>query len=376
MKKILFLALHLGYGGAEKAIIAEANILAEKYEVEIACAYKLYEKPAFSVDPRVKITYLSTELRPNKEELKQAIQNKNMVHIIKEGYQSLQVLYYRKAFMKKMIKQSNADIIVSTRYLYHNLLGKNRKQGVVTIAQEHNHHKNNEKYIKKIINSVKGIDYFMPVSKELTDFYSKRMDGTVCVYIPHSLEYIPKNLSNLKEPRLISVGRLSAEKGFSDLIKIFSQISSEFPEWELHIVGDGVEREPIENLIQELKLESKVVMHGFQSKEYINNLLAKSSIYIMTSLEEAFGIVLIEAQSFGIPCVAFDSAKGALEIIEDQKNGYLISNRDRKEMCLKIKKLITDSQLRKELGMQGRENSLKYSVDVIKKNWFEFIESI
>ena len=97
MKKILFLALHLGYGGAERAIISEANMLVERYDVEIACAYKLYEKPAFPLDEHVKVRYLSEKLKPNKEELKQAIHDKNIPAILREGIMSARVLYYRKA---------------------------------------------------------------------------------------------------------------------------------------------------------------------------------------------------------------------------------------------------------------------------------------
>lgn len=376
MKKILFLSMHLGYGGAEKAIISEANILADKYEVEIACTYKLYDKPAFPLDERVKVTYLSETLKPNKEELRKAIQDKAILSILKEAWKSIKVLHYRTASIKKAVKQSDADIIVSTRYLYHKILSKNKKPGVITIAQEHNHHNNDEKYIKQMIQSIEGIDYFMPVSQELTDFYSDKVGATVCKYIPHALDYVPVLVSKLTEKNIISVGRLSKEKGYQDLIEVFALMAKEHPDWTLHIVGDGDERSSIEARIVEKNLQERVVLHGYQSKNYINNLLAKSSIYAMASYTESFGIVLIEAQSFGIPCVAFDSARGALEIIEDSKNGYLIPNRDFEKMSEKLNLLIEDVDLRERLGKEARKNSLQYSEEVIQKLWFEFIENM
>lgn len=376
MRKILFLALHLGYGGAERAIISEANILAERYEVEIACAYKLYEKPAFHLDERVKVRYLSEKLKPNKEELKQAILDKNALAILREGIMSARVLYYRKAAIKRVVRTTDADVIISTRYLFHEILGKNKKQGVITIAQEHNHHNNDEAYVRKIIASVQKIDYFMPVSQELTEFYAERVPRVKCLFIPHSLEYIPETVSDLAEPIIISIGRLSKEKGYLDLIEVFAEISKEYPEWKLHIVGDGDEREEIEKAIEVHKLQTQVVLHGYQGKEYINQLLKQSSIYVMTSFSESFGIVLIEAQSFGIPCIAYDSARGAMEIIRDQENGYLIKNRNRIEMCAKLKKLIENPELRHRFGRRGRENSLQYAVENVKKQWFEFIDTI
>lgn len=376
MKKILFLALHLGFGGAEKAIIAEANMLAEKYNVEIVSVYRLYDNPAFWVDERVIIRYLLEDLKPNKEELEQAIREKNLLLIAKEAWKSFKVLYYRKAKIIQEIKETDADIIISTRFLYNAILGKYKKQNVVTIAQEHNHHKNNDDYIEKIVNSIKNIDFFMPVSQELTDFYATKVSNSKCVYIPHSLEYIPERCSELKEKNIISVGRLSKEKGFQDLIKVFAIFSKGHEDWKLNIVGDGEERRTIEELIAEYGLEEKVILHGYQRKEYINSLLEKSSIYTMTSLEEAFGIVLIEAQSFGIPCIAFDSARGALEIIKDKENGFLIPNRDLKMMAEKIDVLAQDYELRRRLGEKARANSLQYSVEEIKNKWFEFIDSI
>ena len=88
MKKISILSLHLGYGGIEKSITALANLLCEDYEVEIACVYKLYDKPVFELDPRVKIKYL-TKVKPNKKELKEALKQKNPLKILKEGLKSV-----------------------------------------------------------------------------------------------------------------------------------------------------------------------------------------------------------------------------------------------------------------------------------------------
>ena len=75
MKKISILSLHLGYGGIEKSVSALANMLSNKYEVEIACTYKLFEKPVFSIDNKVNVIYL-TNVKPNKDSLRDAINKK------------------------------------------------------------------------------------------------------------------------------------------------------------------------------------------------------------------------------------------------------------------------------------------------------------
>lgn len=378
MKKITFLVLHLGYGGAEQAVISEANLLAEKYKVEIICFYKLLDKPAFYLNPRVRVKYLTEGIRPNKSEIKKAILEKKIINIIKEGVKSLQILYWRKSKMKREIKNCDSDIIISSRYLYHKLLTNNAKENVICIAQEHNHHNNNGKYIRHQINAVKNMDYFMPVSKELTDFYTERLMGEKvrCKYIPHYLENIPKIQSDLMGENIISVGRLSIEKGFSELVEVFYEVDKIRPGWKLHIIGDGDQKEEIQKLIEERNLKDKVILHGFQEKNYIEEIMIQSSIYVMTSFTESFGLVLIEAQSYGVPCIAYDSAQGAKEILTSGKDGILIQNRSKEDMIQAILKLMTDEFYRKKLGSEGRKNAEKYSQDNIGKQWYEFIDSL
>ena len=378
MKKIAILALHLGTGGIENSIASLANILSKKYDVKIISTYKLNNEPSFFIDDKVEIKYLITKLKPNKEELKNAIKSKNIFKILKELYISLKVLFLRKFLMKKEIKKLDSDIIISTRYFHNLLLGKYAKKGVIKIAQEHNHHNNDCKYINRVINSLKNIDYFMPVSKELTEFYYKKLKNTKtkCIYIPHSLEKYPDIVSNLQEKNIISVGRLSPEKGFIDLIDIFKLVHDKHLDWKLNIVGDGSEKEKLIKKIEYYNLQDYIKLYGFLNRKELENLYLKSSIYTMTSFTESFGLVLIEAESYGIPIVVMDSAKGALEIVNNNENGIIINNRDKEEMVNKINYLIENIEERKRLGVNGRKNSKKYKKEIISNKWFKFIDSL
>ena len=105
MKKISILSLHLGYGGIEKCVVTLANSLCEKYEVEIATCYKLYETSAFPIDERVKVKYLNKDLKPNRDKLNVALKSKNIFKIIKELFYSLKVLHYRKKTMVNYISK-------------------------------------------------------------------------------------------------------------------------------------------------------------------------------------------------------------------------------------------------------------------------------
>lgn len=379
MKKITILALHLGYGGVEKSIASLSNILIDRYDVEIISTYKLEDNPAFDIDKRIKVKYLLNKgLSPNRKEFNEAIKSKKILKIIKEGIKSIKILWLKKSKMIKAIKNIDDGIVISTRIEHNSYLSKYGKDSIVTIAQEHAYHNYNNKYIDKLVKSCKNIDYFMPVSKMLRDFYLEhfRNTNTKCLFIPHSLDFIPRESSSLDGKNIISIGRLEYEKGFMGLIDVFSIVNSERPNWKLNIIGGGQEEDIIKDRIKSYGMKDSVVLHGYKDKTYISNEFMKSSIYAMSSIEESFGLVLIEAQSFGIPCVAFDSAKGACEIIEDNVNGYLVENRSKEEMSRKIIKLIDDIDLRKSMGEASKANAYKYSKENVSIQWFEFLDKV
>lgn len=375
MKKVSILSLHLGYGGIEKSVAALANMLCEKYEVEIACTYKLFDKSVFPVDDRVNIVYL-TDVKPNREELSLAMKKKNIIKIFKEGMYALKVLNKRRSSMIKYIKNCDSDAIIATRDIFDEWLGDYGNEDVLKIGWEHNHYHNDFKYADNIVRSNKKLDYLVLVSQSLKEFYKKELDNykCKCVYIPNVIENIPDKLASLDNKRLVSVGRLSPEKGFIDLLKMFNILHKDYPDWRLDIVGDGVEKDKLAQFITDHKLEDSVTLHGFRDKEYIDNLLHNSSIYLLTSYTESFGIVLIEAMSHGVPCIAFDSAEGARELIQSGRNGYLIKNRSYTAFLKKVTDLINSKKERKRVGKTSSEGVKQYTCEVVKEQWFDLIE--
>ena len=376
MKKVSILSLHLGYGGIEKCIVNLANILCGKYEVEIATCYKLYDKSVFELDDRVKVKYLNGNLKPNHATLKASLKSKNPFRIIKELIISSKVLYLRKKTMVNYIKNTTSDVIISTRDIFNYWLSGYGRDGVLKIGWEHNHFHEDMKYAAKVSNSAKSLDYLVLVSSELQKFYAKQLRNSncMCIYIPNSIDRLPKNLAPLKTKRLISVGRLSKEKGYMDLLKIFNKLKDKNKDRVLDIIGDGAEKERLKKYINDHHLGDKVTLHGFQGRDYIDKLLHDSSIYLMTSYTESFGIVLIEAMSHGVPCIAFSSAEGAREIINSGDNGYLINNRNFDAMIMKIEDLINNEKERIRIGKQARESVKKYTSDIVCEEWITLIE--
>ena len=376
MKKVVILSLHLGYGGIEKSIVTLANTLCSKYDVEIACCYQLYENSVFSSDKRVHVNYLNPHLKPNREEFREALHHKNILGVFREGIISTKTLYKRKHSMTSYIRQCDADVIISTRDIFNYWVSGYAKDSVLKIGWEHNHYHGNYKYANNISRSARNLDYLVLVSQDLQEFYQKQLKNSncMCIMIPNAIESFPKKLAPLKNNRFISVGRLSSEKGYMDLLKLFKLLQKKYPDWTLDIVGDGDQRGALERYVRDNHLDDKVTFHGFQKKDVIDGLLQKSSIYLMTSFTESFGIVLIEAMSHGVPCVAFDSAEGAREIIVSGENGFLILNRNMKAMVQKIGDLVEHPEKRIKIVKQARESVKKYASEIVGEEWISLIE--
>ena len=332
-KKISILALHLGYGGVEKSIIDQANMLSEFYDVEVVSLYKLYDYIPYKVNDKVKIKYLSN-LKPNRNEFKDAVKRKNIKDIINEGFKAIKILYLKRKLVSDYIYNCDSNVVISSRIDFTKLLNIYGNNLAVKVAEEHVYHNNSKKYFKLLKKSMKNINYLIPASKYLYDDYEKlfKNENVIVKYIPQIVGDIPLNKSKCNNYNIVSVGRLSKEKGYDDLIKVFDLVHKKNKKIKLIIVGDGDEKENLENLVSQYKLNKYIKFTGFLTQDKLKDIYINSSLYVMTSLEESFGLVLLEAMSYGIPCIAFDSALGAKEIIDD-KSGILIKNRNLEEMA-------------------------------------------
>lgn len=372
MKKITILVLHLGIGGIENISSTLANLLSKDYDVEILSVYRLNEKPAYELDDKIKVKYVSN-IKPNKKEMLYYLKKKNYIKFIKGISHSIKTLYVKYIKTIFEIKKIDSDVIITTRYLHNYMVGKYANKKIKKIAWEHNHHNNNKRYIKKVVNSVKDSNYLVCVSNEIATFYKKYINEK-SLFIPNCIDSKQKYSSTLENKNIIAVGRLSYVKGFDDMIKLFGKVNNKYPNWKLNIIGDGTEKEKLYNLTNELKLNDKVIFHGYQNKDYINDMFMKSSIYLMTSRTEAYPLVLLEAMNCGVPCISYTSAQGAKEIITNEKDGYLIESRNEDEMLEKISLLIDNEILRKKMGHNAKLKSKNYTSEVIIEKWKKIIE--
>lgn len=178
-----------------------------------------------------------------------------------------------------------------------------------------------------------------------------------------------------KTNHIISVGRLAYQKGFDRLINAWNIVKQKHPSWFLDIYGDnGVLKPEIERQIKELNLVNEIVIHSPTNE--ITRKYQESEFYVMSSRYEGWGLVLVEAMSCGIPCVAFDCPYGPSDIIEHGKNGLLVENGDVQGLADAICWMIEHEEERKQMGLVAKETSRRFAPEVIMKQWDELFKEL
>ena len=376
MKKIYITSLHLNHGGVEMAITLLANALVKRnYDVEILCIYNL-GTPAYALDERVKVTYL-TNVKPNKDEFKQACRSKNPFKILKEGLYSVKVLCLKKKSMKDAIISIDDGTVIATRIEHAVLLSKFGKKDVTKIAQLHHDHNFSKDICDNFINRYNNIDEFVVLTDLLKEEISEMMKDnkhTNIRVIPNFLSEYSKLENVSRKNKVVTVGRIHEVKGFERLIDIWALVKKDNDE-VLEIIGDGDEtiKSSLQNKITELGLEKSVVLKGALSHDEVLKEMLESKLYVMTSYSEAFPFVLLEAMSSGLPVVAFDVRVGPRAIITDGKDGFLIKDGDNRLFADKLYEMLSNDDMIDELSKNAIKKADMFSEEEVIKKWLEII---
>lgn len=169
---------------------------------------------------------------------------------------------------------------------------------------------------------------------------------------------------------ILSVGRLTYQKGFDQVPMIASKFFERHPDWEWVIVGEGEDREKIESEIAKYHLEKQIKLVGRQDAQA---WYSKASFFVLPSRFEGFGIVLIEAFENGIPCITFNCPCGPDEIVMNELNGYVVNMNDFDGMAQRINSLIEHPETRVQMSEKTHESIQKFSLSKIIKQWEQIL---
>jgi len=197
--------------------------------------------------------------------------------------------------------------------------------------------------------------------------------GPNVVVIPNPVDPIHET-ATLTAPQVMAAGRLAPVKAFEQLIHAWSGVHERFPNWALHIYGDGYgsTAEELQELITSLQLEQVV-----QLRPSVTNLpqtMLDYSIFALSSETECFPTVLLEALSVGVPVVSYDCPTGPRHIITHGHDGLLVQDRKPEVLAQHLLELILDANKRNTMGANAKNTSRHYYPAVVMKSWLDLFQ--
>lgn len=364
-------------GGADRILAEKANSLAALgHDVALVTDSQAGRPPAFPLSPQVRLIDLGINFGQ---------QYGHPLPVRAYLYFAL-MRRYRRA-LTAVLKAEKADIVITTLGRDLDFLTSIR-DGSIKIGESHiarqysrNFHLMEQKgfphrqiarfWRKKQERAVARLDALVL----LTQRDAEAWKGVVSTYvIPNLLTLQTDRQSTCLNKKAICVGRLNEQKGLDYLISAWETVSRKHPDWHLDIYGNGELRDSLNDEIRRRSLQETAEIHAAVSD--IAEKYLESSICIMTSRYEGFGLVLIEAMECGIPCVAFDCPHGPSEIITNGVDGYVTPYLDCEELASKVCTLMEDDDLRVRMGTQAKKNIQRYANEPIMKQWTGLFEEL
>lgn len=185
-------------------------------------------------------------------------------------------------------------------------------------------------------------------------------------YIYNPILLNTEEKADLNQKVVVSAGRLEYQKGFDMLIEIWEEVERKNKDWILKIYGEGSQRNELEKKIAEKDLQN---IHLCGYAENIEKAYSEASIFALSSRYEGFGLVLLEAQAKGLPCISFNCKEGPREIIKDGVNGFLIEEGNLNEYADNLLKLMGDVELRRKFAEEAGSILKRHEIDEITKCW-------
>lgn len=347
--KVDFIISSLGGGGAERVLALMVNSLAKNPENEISVITLFESKDDYKLDPAIKKVNL-----------------KRIKYLPSHTFRSVINLcrYYNK-------KANRPDVIISFITLTNFIsIIVAKIYSIKIIAQEHNSHLRYMKGRKRISNFTKKHIYKMAdVITVLTsfdiEFYKKHGANVYVMPNPCSFTPISSNSHN-RQKTILAVGNLDRyhHKGLDNLIELIVPIFKKHPNWKLKIAGSGdTGLKLLTKQVEDHGIIDKVIFTGFIHN--VSEVMHESSIFILPSRYEGLPMVLLEAMSQGMACIAYNCKTGPSDIIKNNINGLLIEDQNLKAMQKGLDLLISDENLRLNLSNEGIKSLDKYNISAI-----------
>lgn len=341
-------------GGIERVIATLANKFSDELDVTILVKDKAYSH--YPLNNKVKIESLDNEIKFDL--------NSKFNRVVEAGKN----FYSSKKKLKNFLNSHQYDYY----YIAHplNALEFHLAKGIddKVIITEHGGIDAYNTVYKKIKQWLypKAKKYVVPTKTD-TKLYKNL--GFPAVYIPHFKSKMPYTKSHQDNKIAISIGRMTEAKRQWILIDLWDKIvhKHNITDWQLYIVGEGNLKETYLNKIKELQLSEYVKI--LPPKKSVEEYYREASFFLLSSQSEGFGMVILEAMSFGLPCISYDCPAGPRDIITDNVDGFLVEFDNFEELENATLEMINNQTKMIEFGDNAYTASKKWDDEHILTEW-------
>lgn len=376
-------------GGVERITASKANYFASLgYEVYLITSSQAGRDFYYEVDPRVK--HIDLDIRYDLSE--------NLPRL--KAYWPMQKKYrLHRQRLERVLMEIRPDITIASGY-HENRFVYKIKDGSIKVIEHHNSKCWNVHMYNSVLRAIPNPSLKTRLSFSLRmlwgrlmtmkySWYDKHYDVLVLLTEEdqqgfkwhHHTEVIPNprplefdSSAALDNPVVLAVGRLVPQKDMGELISIWGKVASDYPEWQLHIVGDGYMRDSLESQIDELGLRKQVVLQGNTTNVALYYM--RASISVSTSAYEGFPLTMLETITAGLPLVTYACPCGPRDLIQDGSNGFLVEMGDKATFEARLRILMNDIELRKRMGRNARESAELYTHDRVMQKWDVLFKSL
>lgn len=348
------------------------------YSVEILSIRNAQISSELEIDNRVKLLTINEKDLwgvTRKKEILKLFMNFRLILAVKKYFKRLEELKrleddYEK--VRNYICEIKPDYILSTHYQVLDAIPKSFLSR--TIHEQHTSFYAT-KMVKanlRVFNRYKDKIKFVWLTKSTCEEAIK--NGYVnSNYIYNPVRFSGEEVADvINNKKLITISRLSSEKRIDLMIDIVKDIfkDKKFQDWTFEIYGNGALEEQI---LEKIKDSKQIIFKGTTNcpkEEFL-----KSSINLNTSLFEGFCLSVIESAYCGVPTVAFDFGESIYEEIIDEETGVIVSKGDVEEYKIKLRNLMSNDKILKEMSYNSKKFASKFKIDSIINNWLElFLE--
>lgn len=357
------------HGGIEKVMATKVNwwVSQPGTEVFIVTTEQQNRPPCYRLDPRIQLIDLGVNYNRSKSYF--SLEN------VKKA-----ITHYRR--QKKLFKELKPDFIISPNINFDHywlplIKGKSKvikeRHSSRYLEDQSRHTASALTQIKLMFSGYIDARYDRIVVLNPDEkIYVKSGNATV---IPNPVEPTPLH-AEVSHKVVMAAGRVSPVKGFDHLIKIWSLVAKDFPDWQLHFYGQDYlgTQAKLEKQISSLGLEKSV--HFMGSVPDVHLPMTRAGIYAMTSETECFPMVLLEALSVGLPVISWDAPTGPKHILTHESDSFIVPYKNSAIFAEKLKELMGSENLRKQMGETAKLNVGRFEISKVMAQWESLFEEL